>query len=94
MTPSAPRCIISAASAGVATPPAAKLTTGSLPDIREPATADHTIRRATSLRDTVRVHICASCHSCTWAANPAISLQKVPPTPSKVTLGADLTPEL
>ena len=30
-TPSAPSCIISAASAGVATPPAAKLTTGSLP---------------------------------------------------------------
>ena len=29
-TPSAPSCIISAASAGVATPPAAKLTTGSL----------------------------------------------------------------
>ena len=30
-TPSAPSCIISAASAGVATPPAAKFTTGSLP---------------------------------------------------------------
>ena len=29
-TPSAPSCIMSAASAGVATPPAAKLTTGSL----------------------------------------------------------------
>ena len=30
-TPSAPSCIMSAASAGVATPPAAKFTTGSLP---------------------------------------------------------------
>ena len=30
-TPYAPSCIISAASAGVATPPAAKLTTGSFP---------------------------------------------------------------
>ena len=30
-TPSAPRCIIRAASAGVATPPAAKLTTGRRP---------------------------------------------------------------
>ena len=30
-TPYAPSCIISAASAGVATPPAAKFTTGSLP---------------------------------------------------------------
>ena len=30
-TPSEPSCIIRAASAGVATPPAAKLTTGSLP---------------------------------------------------------------
>ena len=30
-TPSAPSCIIRAASAGVATPPAAKFTTGSLP---------------------------------------------------------------
>ena len=29
-TPSAPSCIMSAASAGVATPPAAKFTTGSL----------------------------------------------------------------
>ena len=30
-TPSAPNCIIKAASAGVATPPAAKFTTGSFP---------------------------------------------------------------
>ena len=30
-TPSAPNCIIRAASAGVATPPAAKFTTGSFP---------------------------------------------------------------
>lgn len=31
-TPSIPSCIISAASAGVATPPAAKLTTGKRPN--------------------------------------------------------------
>ncbi|EGB06736.1 hypothetical protein AURANDRAFT_28695 [Aureococcus anophagefferens] len=37
-TPSMPSCIMSAASAGVATPPAAKLTTGSLPVFAHSAT--------------------------------------------------------
>src|SRR5258707_1218274 len=36
--PSAPSCIISAASAGVAMPPAEKLTTGSLPPAAPPPT--------------------------------------------------------
>ena len=42
-TASAPSCIISAASAGVAMPPAEKFGTGSLPALRDPA---HAARRA------------------------------------------------
>ena len=49
-TPSAPSCIMRAASAGVAMPPAEKLTTGSLPFLATQATSSYGACRSLAAR--------------------------------------------